>query len=353
MQHDLLRDLAVHLSSEKPLEQRENLIIDLNKNNNPELWSEPKKGGVISGISQQLSIMLKQKQVAARSVSISSGEAFTSKWWSMKPYRAEALVLNIGGNDYTLPGFIRYMRKLKVLILINYSFHPSQLHGFELLGSLSNLKRIRLQRVSVPSLCKFKNLRKLSLYMCSTSQAFRSDASIRDALPNLVDMSIDYCKDFKTLPVGFCDITCLEKLSITNCHSFCGLPHDIGKLGKLQVLRLNNCTDLVDIPDSIKMLQELSLLDMSYCISLRRLPADIGGLSNLSKLYMMGCSRLSELPASVTLLKKLRKVICDEEIAISWGEHFDPSALAPSIETTRNDNHFNLNWLFGQLRNLN
>ncbi|KAK4262266.1 hypothetical protein QN277_027848 [Acacia crassicarpa] len=348
MQHDLLRDLAIHLSNKKPMEQRENLIIDINKNNHRELWSEPKKQGIISRISHQLSIILKQKQVTARSVSISSGEAFTSKKWSMKPARAEVLVLNIGGNDYSLPDFIKYMRKLKVLILINYSFHPSQIHSFELLGSLPNLKRIRLQRVSVPSLCKLKNLRKLFLYMCDTSQAFKSNTSIKDALPNLVDMSIDYCKDLKALPVGFCDITSLGKLSITNCHNFSGLPHDLGNLENLQVLRLNNCTDLVDIPVSVKMLQKLSLLDMSYCIKLFRLPEEVGELSNLSKLYMAGCSRLSELPTSVTKLVKLRKVICDEEIGILLREYFDHAANTPSIEMTKDDNNFNLNWLFGQ-----
>lgn len=183
--------------------------------------------------------------------------------------------------------------------------------------------------------------------MCNMSQAFRSSTGTKDALPNLVDMSIDYCKDLKALPVGFCDITSLEKLSITNCHSFSSLPQDIGKLENLQVLRLNNCTDLVDIPDSVTMLQNLSLLDISYCINLRRLPKDIGELSNLAKLYMMGCSKLSELPTSVTKLEKLGKVICDEEIAIGLREYLDHTALRPTIEMTKDDNNFNLNWLHG------
>lgn len=66
MQHALLSDLAIDLSNENPLEHRVNLIIDINKNNHPELWSEPKKKR-ISLFSQ------KQKQVTARSISISSG----------------------------------------------------------------------------------------------------------------------------------------------------------------------------------------------------------------------------------------------------------------------------------------
>lgn len=261
----------------------------------------------------------------------------------MKPDKAEVLILNLGSDNYTLPGFIKNMKKLKVLILTNYSFHRSQLQSFELLGSLSNLRRIRLQRVCVPPLCKLRNLRKLSLYMCNTSQAFGSGTITKDALPNLVDMSIDYCKDLVKLPAGFCEITSLEKLSISNCHKFSALPQDIGKLENLQVLRLNSCTDLEDIPDSIRRLQKLSLLDISNCISLRGLPENIGELKNLSKLYMMGCSTLSEWPTSVYKLEKLEKVICNEEMANLW-VNFDTTP-GPSIEVAKVDS--NLYWLVG------
>ncbi|AES94770.1 disease resistance protein (CC-NBS-LRR class) family protein [Medicago truncatula] len=66
------------------------------------------------------------------------------------------------------------MSKLKVLIVTNYGFHRSEFTKFELLGSLSNLKIIRLEKVSVPCLCKLKNLRKLTLHMCNTRNAFEN-----------------------------------------------------------------------------------------------------------------------------------------------------------------------------------
>ncbi|KAF7828758.1 putative disease resistance protein [Senna tora] len=345
-QHDILRDLAIHQSNKKPFEQRKNLIIDITGDNHPGLWSEPKQQGIIARVFLKGIIKQKQQHVAARSLSISSGS--NSKWWSMKPDKAEVLVLNLWSNNYILPGFIKSMKKLKVLILTNYSFHPSQLDSFELLGSLSNLKRIRLQRVCVPSLCKLKNLRKLSLYMCYTSQAFGGGTiNIKDALPNLVDMSIDYCNDLVALPTGFCEITTLEKLSITNCHKFSALPQDIGNMENLRVLRLNSCTDLLDIPDSIRGLQMLSLLDISYCISLGRLPKDIGELRNLSKLYMMGCSSLSEFP-DCTKLEKLEKLICDEEIATLCKAYFDPTGSRSIIEVAKVDH--DLTWLVGSSR---
>ncbi|KAI9088925.1 hypothetical protein K1719_029204 [Acacia pycnantha] len=322
-QHDILRDLAIHLSNEKPLEQRENLIIDINKNNHPELLS-------------------KKQGISARSVSISSGEAFNSKWWSVKPDRAEVLVLNIGSNDYALPDFIKSMRELKVLVLINYSFHLSQIHSFELLGSLPNLKRIRLQRVSVPSLCKLKKLQKLSLYMCTIGQAFEScPMEISDALRGLVELNIDYCKDLVKLPADICKIGPLKKLSITNCHNFSELPNEIGNLENLEVLRLCSCSDLKQIPDSIKRLQKLGLVDISYCTSLKQLPEDFGDLCNLKKLYMKGCSRC-ELPDSVKNLQHLEVVICDEETAASW-ETFLPQLPNLTIKQPHAEN--NLNWL--------
>ncbi|KAK4262265.1 hypothetical protein QN277_027847 [Acacia crassicarpa] len=324
-QHDILRDLAIHLSNEKPLEQRENLIIDINENNHPELWSEPKKQGI-----------------SARLVSISSGEAFNSKWWSMKPDGAEVLVLNIGSNDYALPDFIKYMRELKVLVLINYSFHPSQIHSFELLGSLPNLKRIRLQRVSVPSLCKLKKLQKLSLYMCTIGPAFEScPMDISDALQGLVELNIDYCKDLVKLPADICKIGPLKKLSITNCHKFSELPKEIGNLENLEVLRLSSCSDLKQVPDSIKRLQKLGLVDISYCTSLKQLPEDFGDVCNLKTLYMKGCSRC-ELPDSVKNLQHLKVVICDEETAASW-ETFRPQL--PNLTIKQPNAEINLNWL--------
>ena len=39
MQHDLLRDLAIHQTSQEPEAQRDRLIIDISGNNLPEWWN--------------------------------------------------------------------------------------------------------------------------------------------------------------------------------------------------------------------------------------------------------------------------------------------------------------------------
>ncbi|WJX55428.1 hypothetical protein P8452_41196 [Trifolium repens] len=348
--HDLLRELAIHQSKGEPFEQRKRLIIDLNGDDRPDWWIGPNQQGIISRMYSFIAGMLiKQKQlkVAARILSISTDESFSSDWCDMQPDEAEVLILNLRSNKYSLPDFTEKMSKLKVLIVTNHGFHRSELTKFELLGFLSDLKRIRLEKVSVPCLCILKNLQKLSLHMCNTRSSFEScSIQISDALPNLVELSIGYCNDLIKLPDGFCNITTLKKLSITNCHKLSAIPQDIGKLENLEVLRLCSCSDLEEMPESISGLNKLCCFDISDCVSLPNLPNDIGDLQKLEKLYMKGCSNLSELPYSVINFGNLKhkiSVICDEEGASLW-EHFPD---IPNLKIEMPKVEINLNWLHG------
>ncbi|KAL9327688.1 hypothetical protein ACSQ67_002691 [Phaseolus vulgaris] len=347
--HDLLRELAIRQSIEEKFEQKERVMIELNGDNRPEWWVGLNQLGIIGrSFSYILGMLYRQKQlkVAARILSISTDETFNSDWCDMQPDEAEVLILNLHSSQYSLPEFTEKMHKLKVLIVTNYGFHRSELNNFERLGSLTNLKRIRLEKVSIPSLCILKNLRKLSLHMCNTWQAFeRYSIQISDAMPNLVEMSIDYCKDLVKLPDGLCNITPLKKLSITNCHKLSVLPQDIAKLENLEVLRLCSCSDLVEMPDSVKGLNKLSCLDISDCLNLTKLPDDIGELK-LEKLYLKGCSKLRELPYSVVNFGNLKHkihVICDEEMASLW-ENFP---TIPNLKIEISIVEVNLNWLPG------
>ncbi|XP_061341157.1 probable disease resistance protein At5g66900 [Gastrolobium bilobum] len=347
MLHDLLRELAIHLNKREPFEQRKRLIIDLNGDNRPNWWVRQNQQGIIGSVFSFMSRMLiKQERlkVAARILSISTDETFNSDWCDMQPDEAEALVLNISSSQYNLPEFIDKMSKLKVLIVTNYGFHPTELNKFELLGFLSNLKRIRLEKVSVPCLCILENLRKLSFRMCNTRQAFESHSiQISDAMPKLVEMSIDYCNDLVKLPDGLCNIKPLKKLSITNCHKLSALPQEIAKLENLEVLRLCSCSDLVEMPGSVGGLNKLCCFDISDCVNLSKLPDDIGDLQKLEKLYMKGCSKLNELPYSIIKFGHLKhkiQVICDEEIRKQF-----PSIPNLIIEMPKVD--VSLDWLHG------
>ncbi|ONH96594.1 hypothetical protein PRUPE_7G139200 [Prunus persica] len=329
-QHDMLRELAIHQASQDPIEQRKRLIIKTCGDNLP-MW-----------LAEQ-----KHQPLQARILSISTDGAFSKKWPNMQLPKAEVLVLNFETNSYALPEFVKKMDNLKVLIVTNYGFLPSELNNFQLLGSSSNLKSIRLERISIPSISKnlkqLKSVQKISLFMCSIGQAFgKGSIQILDALPNLAEMHIDYCHDLVELPSELCDLIRLKKLSITNCHNLSALPEKIGKLVSLEVLRLRSCIDLLELPGSIRNLKKLNFLDISYCLSIKELPEHIGEMCSLKKLNMRQCSRLRDLPASVLDLEQLKNVTCDEETELLW-QPFLPLLKNVHIKAVKED--INLNWL--------
>ncbi|XP_062156398.1 probable disease resistance protein At5g66900 [Alnus glutinosa] len=330
LQHDLLRELAIHQSSQEPIEQRKRLIMDISGNNLPK-WTEQK-----------------QQPLGARLLSISTDETFSSSWCNIEPSEVEVLVLNFQTKNYKVPEFVEKMDKLKVLIVTNYGFFHAELGNFQLLEYVPHLKKIRLEKVSIPSLCKapirLRSLKKLSLFMCNIGEAFRScTILVSDALPNLMEINMDYCNDLVELPAGLCNIVSLKKLSITNCHKLSAMPEEIGNVVNLEVLWLKSCTDLQELPESIRSLHKLSILDISDCLSIRKLPKYIGELRDLKELHMEGCLRLrNHLPPSTLDLEQLELVTCDEERAKLW-EPIKDSLTNLKVEVAEKD--INLNWL--------
>ncbi|RDX71245.1 putative disease resistance protein, partial [Mucuna pruriens] len=317
VQHGLYREMIE--ASQKQYKQRKRIMFDMNERN----WSQ------------------QEKNTAARTLSISTSELSTPELGNIvKAEVVEVLVLNLRTNKYTLPEFIGKMKELKVLLVTNYDLYRSELNNFELLDSLSRLKRIRLERVSVTTFGKWHNLQKLSLYNCNAREAFESDRiPISDAMPNLVELCINYCQDLVKLPAGLCDITSIQKLSITSCMGLSALPQVIGNLENLKTLRLSSCAVLEEIPASIGKLLQLRLLDLSGCVSLHNLPEEIGDLLNLERLHMTDCYRC-KMPSSVTKLKNLKNVRCDEETAIIWKEDFKPSLPNLKIEEANDHSLF-------------
>ncbi|XP_057975707.1 probable disease resistance protein At5g66900 [Malania oleifera] len=305
VQHDLLRELAIHRSSQQSIEQRERIFT--RGNEFLECWKENGK--------QPLNVRL---------LSIYTDSTISSCWNEMELLTVEVLILNFQTGNYEVPQFMEKMNKLKVLIMTNCGLYPAELNNFSWLNSLTNLRRIRLEKVSIPSLDKInaaqmKNLQKISLIMCEIGQALRNcSIELSRALPKLAEIEIDYCNDLKELPVELLSIICLKKLNITNCHKLHALPEEIGKMENLEVLRLHSCTELSELPESIGSLSKLSFLDISDCLSIMKLPNRMGELSSLKKIDMRGCSSLDELPRTVANLMQLKHVICDEETAELW-----------------------------------
>nr|XP_023875801.1 probable disease resistance protein At5g66900 [Quercus suber] len=332
-QHDVLRDLAIHLSNQEPVLKRKRLIVDISGNNPPKWYMEQK-----------------QQLINARLLSISTDELFSSSWCNIQIQapEVEALVLNFQTRNYALPEFVEKMVKLKVIVVTNYGFFPAELSNFQLLRSLPNLKRIRLEKVSIPSLCNtlvlLRSLKKLSLFMCNIGQAFgNSTIQVSYSLPNLMEINIDYCNDLVELPGWLCEVLPLKKLRITNCHKLPLLPERIGNLTNLEVLRLRSCTELSELPESIKSLHKLSILDISDCLSICKLPKHIGELHGLREFHMKECLRLrNQLPPSIMELQQLKLVVCDEERANLW-EPFKEFLSNLKVKVAKKD--INLNWL--------
>ena len=370
MQHDLLRDLAIYQSNQEPIEKRKRLIVDLTGNRLPEWWTkekQPRSSARLVSISTGPPLISFYFSLLESNISYSIwhyffpylltlyigypvDEMFSSSWCSMQLPEAEALILNFNQTEkkYELPEFMKQMDELKVLVVTNYGFCTAELTNFSVLGSLSNLKRIRLEKVSIPTLCKtsieLKNLEKLSLVMChKIGLAFASSTiQIPEMLPNLREINIDYCNDLVELPEGFCDLIQLNKLSISNCHKLSSLPEGIGKLTNLEVLRVSSCTLVSKLPDSMGSLHKLRVLDITGCLLIRKMPKQIGELRSLREFHMRRCQRLCELPSSVTDLVDLKRVICDEETAQLW-ECF--THLLPDLTLLVPEEIINLNWL--------
>ncbi|KAM1364690.1 hypothetical protein ACFX13_043815 [Malus domestica] len=327
LQHDMLKLLSILESSEDPMGHR--LIIDIREKELPPTWWTENQ----------------QKTNKARLVSVSTGKSSSTEWHNMDLPKGEVLVLNFQAKNYALPKFVKKMSKLKVLIVTNDGFSPAELSNIELLCSLSNLKRLRLERILIPLISKksiqSKSLKKISLFMCNVREAFgNSSIQIFEIFPYLEELHIDYCSDLEKLPAKLCDLKRLKVLSITNCHKLSVLPEDIGKLENLEVLRLRSCTDLEELPGSIEKLSKLYFLDIYNCSSIKELPECIAKMNGLRKINMAQCSRLN-LPVSVyDLHQQLEKVTCDEDKRDFWESVFSN----PDKITVANE-EFNLNWL--------
>ncbi|KVI01725.1 Disease resistance protein [Cynara cardunculus var. scolymus] len=303
-QHDLLRQLAINLSSKVALAQRTRLIISAHGEDLPTSISKVKE------------------PMQARILSISTGESFASRWCNMEVPEVEVLVLNLMSKTYTLPYFFEKMQKLKVLNVTNYGLYPTEFENFHLLGCLSNLTRIRLERVTISSLSgptlALVNLQKISFIMCKIGNAFEKLSSEHPNIwPRLVEIEMDYCQDLLEFPAILCSSVHLKNVSITNCNEMCGISEEFGKLTSLETLSLCSCTKLEKLPESVTRLEKLSIVDISDCLSLSELPKEIGKLSGLRTINMKGCTGVHEIPTSVKELSNTQ-VICNEEISYQW-----------------------------------
>ncbi|XP_058080436.1 putative disease resistance protein At5g47280 [Magnolia sinica] len=329
-QHDVLRDLALHMCNRENVNRRKRLIMARREDGLPKDWQRNK-----------------DKPFDARIVSIHTGEMKESDWFLMNFPNTEVLILRFSSSTYFLPPFIELMPKLKSLILVNYGASSAVLHNLSVFDSLDSLKSLWLEKIIVPHLRRttvpLPSLRKISLVLCEVTKSLNgSSANLPCIFPCLSHLTIDHCIDLTKLPPTICGVRSLESLSITNCHNLCELPSELGQLNSLQILRLYACPALKKLPQAICGLKKLKYLDIYQCINLRNLPDGMGQLISLEKIDMRECSLIRNLPGSAMSLRSLDRVICDEEIGFLWKE---ASKALPELRVQVAEKCFTLNWL--------
>ncbi|XP_071733258.1 probable disease resistance protein At4g33300 [Rutidosis leptorrhynchoides] len=306
-QHDVLRDLAIHMSSFESVNKRKRLVMARRENEVPKEWARNV-----------------DEPFLARIVSVHTGEMREMDWLKMEFPKAEVLILNFDSTDYFLPPFIENMPKLRALVLINYST-TAELHNISVLGTLTNLKSLWFEKVTIPQLPKelispLTNVRKISLFLCKINFKDESELDLSYLFPCLTELSMDHCVEMTKLPSNICQVKSLKSLSITNCESLEELPFDFGKLLFLRILRVYACPKLKTLPYGIKNLIWLEHINVSQCVSLHSLNEEIDGCLSLKEIDMHECPQIKRLPKCVSRLRRLRRVICDEEISLQWKE---------------------------------
>ncbi|XP_010461189.1 PREDICTED: disease resistance protein ADR1 [Camelina sativa] len=325
-QHDVLRDLAIHMSNRAEVNRRERLLMPKRESVLPREWERNK-----------------DELFDAKIVSLHTGEM---DWFDMDLPKAEVLILNFSSDNYFLPPFIGKMVELRMLVIINNGMTPARLHGFSIFDNLTKLRSLWLKRVHVPELSSstipLKNLRKMHLILCKVSNSFdRTTFDISHIFPSLSDLTIDHCDDLVELNSNISGMASLKSLNITNCPRITELPKNLSNLQSLERLRLYACLELLFLPVEICELPCLKYVDISQCISLSSLPENIGKLRTLEKIDMRGCSLL-DLPSPVVSLESLRHVICDEEASSMW-EKF--KRFLPELCIEIPEKRFTVDWL--------
>ncbi|KAF2538371.1 hypothetical protein F2Q70_00006679 [Brassica cretica] len=321
-QHDVLRDLALHLSNRGRVNKRERLLMPRRESVLPKEWER------------------------RNDEAYNAQEMTEMEWFDMELPKAEVLILNFSAESYVLPPFIAKMGRLRALVIINNGMSPAHLHDFSTFTNLAKLKSLWLERVHVPELSTstvpLKSLRKMSLILCKINNSFdQTSVDMSQIFPNLSDLTIDHCDDLVELPATVCGITSLNSISITNCPRISELPKNLSKLKALQLLRLYACLELKALPVEICELPRLKYLDISQCVNLSFLPEEIGKVRTLEKIDMRECS-LTSIPSSAASLTSLRHVICDVETLWMW-EHVEK--VVPGLRVEGAEKCFSLDWL--------
>ncbi|GLJ35581.1 hypothetical protein SUGI_0715270 [Cryptomeria japonica] len=240
-QHDVMRDLALYLLKQDNIIHCSRLCMPEKHDRIPSKWH---------------TVDTSKVQI----VSIHTGTLDENQWPQMEFPEVEALLLYFTASRYNIPKFLHTMKKLKVLIIHNYSTRRATLNGLDAFSALSQLKTLQLE------------------------------------------------SDLEELPKGICSSTSLKKLSVTNCHRLAKLPDELGNLSVLE-----------GFPDGFHKLPSLKKLDLRECCKLRQFSKT---LSKLSSLKHVICDKNNEQQLTyickVNSTSNLTVEVVEEAFSLDW-----------------------------------
>ncbi|KAI3785028.1 hypothetical protein L1987_44137 [Smallanthus sonchifolius] len=219
MQHDLLRDLAIHLSSQEPIPQRKRMLIEIHANDIPTWWIEQT-----------------QQPISARLLSVTTDETFSTDWNDLKAPKVEVLKLSF------------------IMCEIGHAFESFSINSPPML--LLNLTELEIDRCY--------DLKQVPASICD--------------LVHLEKLSITNCHELEALPIVLGSLSKLEILRLHSCTRLAKLPESIGNLHNLVFLDISDCLSINSLPDQIGELNGLRVLKMSGCHGLEELPASVTNL---------------------------------------------------------------------------
>ncbi|KAJ6973571.1 TMV resistance protein N-like [Populus alba x Populus x berolinensis] len=171
------------------------------------------------------------------------------------------------------------------------------------------------------SLGHHKKLQYVNLVNCKSIRILPSNLEME----SLKFFTLDGCSKLEKFPNIVGNMNCLMKLCLDET-GIAELSSSIRHLIGLEVLSMNNCKNLKSIPSSIHCLKSLKKLDMSGCFELENIPENLGKVESLEEFDVSGTS-IRQPPASIFLLKNLKVLSFDgcKRIAVNPTDQRLPS----------------------------
>jgi Leucine-rich repeat (LRR) protein len=321
--HDILRDLAIHISREGNELECESLfkmereleefpsrwLASSLKVKRLSLWGNKMKRFPHNFIAPTLRICMLYpvpwkaygEEIKGSSQKCTIDEGFFTNMLELKYLQM------CGNGTKQLPesiGGLGSLQHLDISYCIVLEQLPESIRGLGTLQYLNISYCIVLEQLP-ESIGGLGSLQHLDISWCHALQQLPESIG---GLGSLQHLDISWCYSLQQLPESIGGLGSLQHLDISRCHVLQQLPKSIGGLGSLQHLDISSCYSLQQLSESIGGLGSLQYLNLSWCGALQQLPESIGGMGSLQHLNLLKCDSLQQLPESIGGLESLQRL---------------------------------------------